>query len=120
MRLLLLLISSLFLAFPLSAEEVDPYPGAEVRSLLVGDVVDVTPPGLLLQIICDKVGELVDVDIGETRVVLKALAPGVTACSFYGQQDRNEYEDDQRSGVVEYRRLVKFVIFAQGKESEGN
>lgn len=112
MRFLKILTGSLLLAFPTSAEEADPYPGAEVRLLKVGDVVDVTPPGLLLQIICDKVDELVEVEIGETQVILRALAPGVTGCSFYGQQDRDEYEDDQRSGVVEYRTIVKYVISA--------
>ena len=88
----------------------DPYAGAEERPLKVGDVVDLAAPGIVLQLVCDKVGELIDVDIGEERVTIRALAPGVTACSVYGQQDRDESEDGQRSGVVEYRQLVKFVI----------
>lgn len=116
MRFLMLLTCLLLLALPTLATDKDPYPGAEVREIKVGDVVDVTPPGLLLQIVCDKVNELIEVDIGETQVMLKALAPGVTGCSFYGQQDRDEYEDDQRSGVVEYRTIVKFVILEAQKE----
>lgn len=97
----------------------DSYPSdAEVRTLHVGDVIDITPPGVLLQIVCDRVGELVEVDIGEERVTMRALAPGVTACSFYGQQDRDEYWDEQRSGVVEYRALVKYVIEPRASASE--
>lgn len=100
---------------PASAEQPTPperYPGAEVRELKVGETLDVTPEGIILQLICDEVDELIEVTIGDTQVLVKALAPGVTACSFYGQQDRDEGYEDQRSGVVEYRKVVKFIISA--------
>lgn len=112
MRFFKALTLSLFLTLPTLAQEADPYPDADLVQIKVGDVIDITPPGLLLQIICDKVDELIAVEIGEEQVVLTALAPGVTACSFYGQQDRDEYYEDQRSGVVEYRTVVKYVISA--------
>lgn len=105
-----LLIALCLLSLPVFAEQPDPYQTDDVRTLKVGETLDVTPPGIILQLVCDKVGELIEVETGETQILVKALAPGVTACSFYGQQDRDEYEDGQRSGVVEYRTLVKLVI----------
>lgn len=104
------LMSLCLLSLPVIAEQPDPYQTDDVRTLKVGQTLDVTPPGIVLQLVCDKVGELIEVETGETQILVKALAPGVTACSFYGQQDRDEYEDGQRSGVVEYRTLVKLVI----------
>lgn len=105
-----LLIALCLLSLPVLAEQPDSYQTDDVRTLKVGQTLDVTPLGIVLQLVCDKVGELIEVETGETQILVKALAPGVTACSFYGQQDRDEYEDGQRSGVVEYRTLVKLVI----------
>ena len=95
----------------------DPYPGAsETRVLQVGQTLDYAPPGVVTQLICDHVGELIAVTADQELLHIKALAPGVTACSLTGVRNRDDAPateqapDGGRSGILDYRLLVELRI----------